>query len=163
MAKQPKKLGGGPATDDVTVDVVQKYLNLLRDYQNVVFAVVVLVLTVGVLSVWQHQRAQEQEDAAWGALADVKGKELDKLKPVVEKYEGTAAHPFLVLAYTGKLYDRGEKADLDEARKLLERARGEASNKLLSDLIEGQLKGIKRELDEPKFWSGTAQVGSGSK
>ncbi len=162
MAKQPKKLGG-PATDDPTVDPVQKYLNVLRDYQNVVFAVVVLVLTVGVLAVWQHQRAQEQEDAAWSELAQVKGKELDKLKPVVDKYEGTAAHPFLVLAYTSKLYEKGEKADLEQARSLLERARGEASNKILSDLIEGQLKGVKRELDDPKLWAGTAQVGSGSK
>jgi hypothetical protein len=164
MAKQPKKLGGGPATDDTGVDVVQKYLNALRDYQNVVFAVVVLLLTVGVLSVWQHQRAQEQEDSAWSELANVKGKELDKLKPVVDKYEGTAAHPFLVLAYTSKLYEHGEKADLEQAQNLLTRARDEASNKILSDMIEGQLKGIKRELEDGKLWgAGTAQVGSSSK
>lgn len=163
MAKQPKKLGGGPdpaAADDV----VEKYLKLLRDYQNVVFAVVVLVLTVGVLAVWQHQRTQEQEDAAWGELAKVREKDLDKMKPIVDKFEGTDAHPFLVLAYTGKLYEHGEKADLEQARLLLERARDEVrGNAIMSEVIENQLSGVKRELGDAKLWAGTAPVGSGSK
>ena len=165
MAKQQPKRLGAPGTDqDKANEVVEKYLKLLRDYQNVVFAVVVLILTVGVLGVWQHQRGQEVEDAAWAELAKAKESDADKLEATVKKFEGTSAHPFLVLALTGKLYEKGEKADLEKAKALLERAQEEASgNKLVLDVIADQLKGVKAELGDARLWAGTAQVGSGSK
>lgn len=166
MAKQqqPKRIGGSGMTEDATTEIVEKYLKLLRDYQNVVFAVVVLILTVGVLSVWQHQRGQEQEDAAWAELGKVKEADADKLEPLVKKFEGTDAHPFLVLALTGKLYERGERADLEKAKTLLERAQDEVGgNKILVEVISDELKGIKAELGDAKLWAGTAQVGSSSK
>lgn len=167
MAKQqPKRLGSpAPADEGKANEIVDKYIKLLRDYQNVVFAVVVLVLTVGVLSVWQHQRSQEAEDAAWADLGRTKDNDADKLEAVVKKYEGTNAHAYLVLALTSKLYERGQKADLEKAKALLERARDEvAGNKIMNELIDDQLKGIKGELGDAKLWAGsTAQVGSASK
>ncbi|MEZ0229197.1 MAG: hypothetical protein ACAI25_11280 [Planctomycetota bacterium] len=163
--QQPKRLGAPSTETDKTNELVDKYVKLLRDYQNVVFAVVVLVLTIGVLSVWQHQRSQEQDDAAWAELGKGREMDADKLEPVVKKFEGTNAHPYLVLALASKLYDRGEKADLEKAKALLERARDSVSgNKLMNDIIEDQLKGVRAELGDARLWSGgTAQVGSGSK
>jgi predicted negative regulator of RcsB-dependent stress response len=162
--QQPKRLGAPTTDQDKANEIVDKYIKLLRDYQNVVFAVVVLILTIGVLSVWQHQRSQEQDDAAWAELGKTKDGDADKLEPVVKKFEGTNAHPFLVLALASKLYDKGEKADLEKAKALLERARDEVSgNKLMNELIDDQLKGIRAELGDNRFWAGTAQVGSGSK
>jgi predicted negative regulator of RcsB-dependent stress response len=166
MAKQqqPKRLGAPSTEADKANELVDKYIKLLRDYQNVVFAVVVLVLTVGVLSVWQHQRTQEQDDAAWSELGKTKDHDAEKLEPIVKKFEGTNAHPYLVLALTSKLYERGEKADLEKAKALLERTRDEVSgNKLMNELVDEQLKGVRAELGDAKLWSGTAPVGSGSK
>ena len=163
MAKQPKRLGAPGTEADPTAEAVEKYLKLLRDYQNVVFAVVVLVLTIGVLAVWSHQRSQEQEDAAWAELGKTRDLDLEKLKPLLSKFEGTDAHAFLVLAYTGKLYEHGEKADLEQAKSLLEHARDEiGGNKIMSEVVEEQLKGVKGELADAKLWN-TAPVGSGSK
>jgi hypothetical protein len=165
MAKQqqPKRLGAPSSEQDKANEMVEKYSKLLRDYQNVVFAVVVLILTVGVLSVWHHQRSQEQEDAAWLELGKAREAEADKLEPLVKRFEGTNAHPFLVLALASKLYDKGEKADLEKAKALLERAQEEvAGNRLVSDIVADQLKGVKAELGDARFWT-TAPVGSGSK
>src|SRR5579883_2718458 len=130
MAKQPKRLGG-PTKDEAQATELDKYVKLLRDYQNVVFAVVVLILTVGVLAVWAHQRGQEQEDAAWAELGKVQEKDLDKL------------------------YGRGESVDdLNKAHAVLERAQAEVrGNEILSGIIKDQLKGIDNELGDKKLWS----------
>jgi len=104
------------------------------------------------------------EDQAWAELGKLKDKDADKLRPIVDKYEGTEAHPFLVLALSGKLYERGEKADLELAKALLERASNEVSgNQILIDVIHDELKGISRELGDAKLWANAAPVGSGSK
>ncbi len=164
MAKQPQqKRLGAPVETDKTQELVDKYVKLLRDYQNVVFAVVVLVLTIGVLTVWQHQRSEEQDAAGWAELAKVRDTDVEKLEGIAKKFEGTNAHPYLVLALASKLYDKGEKADLEKAKSLLERARDEVSgNKIVNELIEDQLKGVRAELGDARFWN-TAPVGSGSK
>src|SRR5579872_779940 len=159
MAKQPKRLGG-PTKDEAQATELDKYVKLLRDYQNVVFAVVVLILTVGVLAVWAHQRGQEQEDAAWAELGKVPEKDLEKLKALLDKYEGTGAHPYLAIEYAGKLYGRGESVDdLNKAHAVLERAQAEVrGNEILSSIIKDQLKGIDNELGDKKLWSSTAPV-----
>jgi hypothetical protein len=161
MAKPPKKLGGPQTDPAVTPDVVEKYLKVLRDYQNAVFGVIVVILVVGVLGVWQHERTEQQESLAWGELVKTKNLDVDKMKAVLDKYEGTDAHPFLVLAYCSKLYDRGEKADLEQAKTLLERVRDEVSgNKVVGGVIDEQLKGIRAELGDAKQWADTAPIGS---
>jgi hypothetical protein len=164
MAKQPKRLGG-PTKDEVATNELDRYVKLLRDYQNVVFAVVVLVLTVGVLAVWQHQRSQEQEDAAWAELGKVSEKDLDKLKDLIVKYEGTTAHPFLVVEYASKLYNRGEKVeDLRQAKEFLERSREEVrGNEVMDSVLKDLHDGIEKELADKKLWPDTAPVGTGSK
>lgn len=166
--KAPKKKLGGEATDPLVSDaMVQNYLKLLKDYQNVVFGVLVLVVVVGALTVLQRQRSQETEDAAWREVAG--SKKIEDLEPLVRKYEGTGAHAFLSMTYAAKLYERGSKEDLQAARAVLERAKDEVrGNELIAELVRHQLAGIDKELADESLWAkpagaSDASVGSGDK
>jgi hypothetical protein len=152
MAKK-KQLGAPTSEPSQTVETVQKYVTLLKDYQNAVFAVVVLVLTVGVLGVWQHQRSLDREEAAWLDLGKDRDQTIDKLQPLLTKYEGTQAHLFLSLAYASKLYERGKKEDLELAKTVLERTKDEAlGNEIVTKLLHDQLVGIEKELGDQSLW-----------
>ena len=159
MAK--KKQLGAPAAEEQAVDAVQKYLTYLKDYQNVVFAVVVLVLTIGILGALAHQRGEAAEDAAWTELGKARDRDVDKAKASMDKYEGSGAHPFLAIDYAAKLYERGNKDDLLAAKTVLERTRDEVrGNEILSDLVRDQLVGVQKELEDTKLFADTAHQGS---
>ncbi len=163
QAPQRKKLGGAAEQSLLSEEVVQKYLKLLQDYQNVVFAALVVVLLAGGLTVYLRQKSAENEDRAWAAYskASATSTKVEDLEKDLNEFEGTGAHPLLGMALAAKLYEKGEKADLEKAQRVLSQIESEVrGNALLSDLVRHQLAGIQKELADPNLWSGTAPVGS---
>ena len=164
-AKAPKKKLGGDGAD--AGDPVQKYLILLKDYQNYAFGVLFVALALGVLFVLFNTRSQQHEDQAWIDLGHEHNPSVEKLAQLEAKYEGTSAEAFIALQHASKLYERGTEEDLLAAKKVLTRtidvSRG---NEIVVELARKELAGIDRELADKSLWSSikgsTAQVGSGT-
>ncbi len=157
--KQPKMDGkkklGGMAEIEAAEAQVAKYLAILKDYQNVVFGAIVAIILIGVVIAYQSQLSQEREDSAWSEAGKARDKKIEDLKPIIAKYDGSEAQPFIVLAYTAKLYERGNKDDLVEAKASLERIQGAvANNPVIAKLVAAQLAGITKELADADLWTG---------
>lgn len=165
--KEPKTDGkkklGGVAEIEAAEAQIAKYLAVLKDYQNVVFGAIVAIILIGVVVAYQQQLSQEREDAAWADAGKARDKKIEDLKPLVTKYEGSEAQPFIALAYAAKLYERGNKDDLNEAKVTLERVQGAvANNRVIAKLVAAQLAGITKELGDADLWTGLPPGGVAS-
>jgi hypothetical protein len=126
----------------------------LREHLSTIALVVVIVACLALVIVFQNRKQRDFNTAAWTNLAQLTDKSptaTDGFAELAQKYRESEADPFIRIAWASRLYEKGGRADVEEALKLYQQVEDEnKDNPFLHERVQAQIERIQAELKDAR-------------
>ena len=157
VAKAEKKAAKDRAKNRIIGEEEEKSAqDILMGNLPMVIVVCVLFSLIPVAWTYYGQVGAKNSQQAWTDYGDASTKTLKEagFEKLLEAHGDTTAAPYIKIKWAAKLYDTGEKANVEKARDLLKQVKRDHSNlDLVSSLLDERIAKIEAELaSERAVW-----------